>query len=216
MENYPTLAAEANVEVIIKKSRFLGLASPISSPDAAEQRLAALRAVHSEASHHVFAYVLAPRPERSDWTLSRMSDDGEPSGTAGRPVMGVLERSALQDVLVVVTRYFGGTLLGASGLVRAYTRAAAQALAQAPVMQLVRSFRYRWQVPYALYGSAMNLLSHIDDVVIEGADFAAEVNITFTAPAERRGRIEGQLNELVQGQLIWACLDEIYLGRGER
>ena len=211
MERYSTLAGEGTVEVIIKKSRFIGLASPISCPEKAQERIALVRDSEPEASHHVFAYSLAMLPGRGPWVLSRMSDDGEPSGTAGRPVMGVVERSGLQDVLVVVTRYFGGTLLGASGLVRAYTKAAAEALEKAPKAEQVRSFRYSWRVPYGLYGSAMNALSHLEGVAIEGSDFTTEVDIAFTAPASLHERLYRQLQELVQGEPVWETQEEMYL-----
>ncbi len=211
MENYSTLAGEGTVEVVMKKSRFIGLASPISSPEAAEERLAQVRVAEPEASHHVFAYALAMLPSRSEWVLSRMSDDGEPSGTAGRPVMGVLERSGLEDVLLVVTRYFGGTLLGASGLVRAYTKAAAEALAVAPKAMNVLSRRYRWTVPYTLYGSAMNSLSKTEELHVEDSDFTTAVDITFTAPAALHQRMYRQLRELVQGEPEWETLETLYL-----
>lgn len=211
MDTYPILSAEATVEIVMKKSRFIGRASPITSPRAAEERLTRVRESEPEASHHVYAYSLAMLPGRTEWVLQRMSDDGEPSGTAGRPVMGVLERSQWQDVLLVVTRYFGGTLLGASGLVRAYTKAAAEALAKAPKALKVRSRRYRWMVPYSLYGSAMNLLSNLQPVHVEGSDFTTEVAIIFTAPVTVHGRLARQLGEFVQGEPEWVILDRMYL-----
>ena len=127
MSGYRTIARQAKVETIIKKSRFIGSAFPIRTVEEANEILATFRKQMWDANHHCYAYVLGERGEKK-----KFSDDGEPQGTAGMPILDVIDKKGLTYVLVVVTRYFGGVLLGAGGLVRAgrrgYPRAAAQHL----------------------------------------------------------------------------------------
>jgi len=125
-----TIKGSAETEIIIKKSRFLGLACRVDSEEAAQQVLTQRRKLHYDARHHCFAYLL-------ENGVMRYSDDGEPQGTAGVPMLEVLKKSGLSDVLVISTRYFGGTLLGAGGLMRAYTQSAADTLTGAQRVQRI-------------------------------------------------------------------------------
>ena len=118
MENYKTVKNDANAEFIEKKSRFIGYCRPVKSQDEAVNFINEIRSIHRQATHNVYAYIL-----RED-NIMRYSDDGEPAGTAGVPVLEVLKKENLTDIAVVVTRYFGGVLLGAGGLVRAYGKSA--------------------------------------------------------------------------------------------
>ncbi len=117
-ENYKTVKQAASAELIEKRSRFIGYCSPVDSEDEALAFIESVRAMHREASHNVYAYIVREN------NIMRYSDDGEPGGTAGMPTLDVLRKEGLTDVVVVVTRYFGGVLLGAGGLVRAYGKAA--------------------------------------------------------------------------------------------
>ena len=141
----PELAAES--EVTIKKSRFIGLAFPILSVEDAEARLAEVREIHSGANHHCFAYsVGSPVP------TERFSDAGEPSGTAGRPILEVLRRRHVRDTLIVVVRYFGGVLLGANGLTRAYAQSAAQVLDDSVLLRMDSMSQIRVECDYGALG----------------------------------------------------------------
>jgi uncharacterized YigZ family protein len=120
---YTTVARAATAEIEVKRSRFLGHAAPVTTEDEARAVVEAARKEHWDARHHCSAFVLGP-----DGAVQRSSDDGEPSGTAGAPMLEVLRGRGLSDVVVVVTRWFGGTLLGAGGLVRAYSDATRAAL----------------------------------------------------------------------------------------
>ncbi len=120
---YRTIADAAEAEIEIKRSRFIGLVAPVGSEDEAREVIAARRSAHPKARHHCTAFVLDP-----DSRTRRFSDDGEPAGTAGGPILDVLTGHELTYVVAVVTRYFGGTLLGAGGLVRAYGQAASAAV----------------------------------------------------------------------------------------
>ncbi|MCL1816748.1 MAG: YigZ family protein [Clostridiales bacterium] len=131
-DEYYSVAAEAEADFVEKKSRFIGRVKPVTSEAAAKEFIESVRMMHREANHHVYAFVIGANGE-----IQRSSDDGEPAGTAGRPVLETLKQSGLQNVALVVTRYFGGILLGAGGLTRAYGRAAAKAIEQAkPVLYL--------------------------------------------------------------------------------
>ncbi len=137
-----TLKSPAETEIVIKKSRFLGLASRTGSEEEAQHILEQRRKQHYDARHHCFAYVL-------ENGAMRYSDDGEPQGTAGVPMLEVLKKTGLTDVIVISTRYFGGTLLGAGGLVRAYTQSAADTLAAAKRVQRIECgiFQCRFDFP---------------------------------------------------------------------
>ena len=125
-----TIEGNTETEIVIKKSKFLGLACPVSSEQDAQDILDKRRKEHYNATHHCFAYIL------ENGTI-RYSDDGEPQGTAGLPMLEVIKKEGLSDVVVVCTRYFGGTQLGANGLVRAYTRSTADTLHAAHKVMLV-------------------------------------------------------------------------------
>ncbi|CAM3776303.1 YigZ family protein [Alicyclobacillus pomorum] len=134
-------------EIVIKKSRFIGHVVPIKSVEDAEAALERIRTVHKTATHNCYAYRVG-----LGVPVERFSDDGEPSGTAGKPILEVLRRKPIDNALVVVTRYFGGTLLGASGLVRAYTDATVEVLDHTPMLTCQRMVLVTIRCDYAQYG----------------------------------------------------------------
>src|SRR5690349_10933381 len=148
-------AGHARVEIRVVNSRFIASAGPAATVEAARAFIAAVRAEMPDASHHVHAYIVG----HGATTTLGMSDDGEPSGTAGRPVMAVLRGSGLGDVVLVVTRYFGGTLLGIGGLVRAYGDAAKAVLAALPREEKVERRAVVLTLPYAAYEPARRILT---------------------------------------------------------
>ncbi|MBM7855664.1 putative YigZ family protein [Desulfohalotomaculum tongense] len=141
--SYLTLQQPVQTEIIIKKSRFITSASPVDNEDEANAFIEQIRTEHSTATHNVFAYVINEQ-------VQRFSDDGEPSGTAGRPVLEVINRKGLSKTALVVTRYFGGIMLGAGGLVRAYSEAAVKGIETAGIVekllhrQLNITMDYHW------------------------------------------------------------------------
>jgi len=140
-----TLDAPAHSELFIKKSRFIGCVQPVADRAAARDIVAALRAAHPAAAHVCWALMAGGQ--------SAANDDGEPSGTAGRPMLEVLRHRQLEGVLATVVRYFGGVKLGAGGLLRAYTDAVAQALIDVQMIPLVAQHTLHCSVPYALEGA---------------------------------------------------------------
>src|SRR5690554_203537 len=136
---YRSVAKRTRVEIVIKKSRFIADITPARDEEETEAFLAAVKEEFPTATHHCYAYITG-YPGR----IVRMNDDGEPSGTAGRPILEVIEREGLTNTMIVVTRYFGGILLGAAGLVRAYARSASEAVAAAGIVTYV--LHERWQL----------------------------------------------------------------------
>lgn len=173
--SYRTLAGAVEAEIEIKRSRFLGLLAPAADEDGAREVIAQRRADHPKARHHCTAFVLDP-----DSRTRRSSDDGEPAGTAGAPILDVLIGHELTYVLAVVTRYFGGTLLGAGGLVRAYGDATSQAVAAARIVTHSQRVPVTVTVDYAL-AAAIDRMAHAAGWTTE-SDYGAEVVVTIRIP----------------------------------
>lgn len=193
--HYAIPAAPARVEILVVNSRFIGSAAYTPSVEAAKAFIAQVRADMPDASHHAYAYLVGYGAS----VTAGMSDAGEPAGTAGRPMLAVLRGSDLGDVTVVVTRYFGGTLLGTGGLVRAYGDAAKAVLAALPRAARVEQVTLTVQVAYAAYAAARRVLeSHGATVADE--EFAAEVTLLAMLPAEERDACVAALNEATAGQ----------------
>lgn len=145
-ENYKTVKQFAFDELIEKKSRFIGYCSPVKTEEEALDFINAIKGKHREATHNVYAYIIREN------NIMRYSDDGEPSGTAGMPVLEVLRKEGLTDVAVVVTRYFGGVLLGAGGLVRAYGKSARIGVDAAVRVEKLMCRVYSVKTDYSMYG----------------------------------------------------------------
>ncbi len=171
---YHTLAAPATGEFKDRGSKFLAFAYPVRTEAEALARVEALRKEHFKARHHCFAWRLGLDGQRF-----RANDDGEPSGTAGRPILGQIDAAGLTDVVVVVVRYFGGTLLGTSGLIQAYRESAAEALRQAQVVEKIVLAHFDVTVDYALLPDLVNALKKLDIDIAEQVynDTGARLNI---------------------------------------
>ncbi len=172
LREYRTIYAPVSASFIEKKSEFIASIAPVTSNDQAVAFLESIRKENRKARHNVYAYCL-----RED-NIIRYSDDGEPQGTAGMPVLDVLQKSALTDICCVVTRYFGGVLLGANGLVRAYSHSASLAVGQAKIRRRCLAYPVTVTLDYTLYGK---LIAHLmRDVMTEPEiDFAENVQMRF-------------------------------------
>ena len=186
-----TLCAPVHSESEIKKSRFIGCVEPMADRASALQRVAALRAAHPGATHVCWALMAGGH--------SAANDDGEPGGTAGRPMLEVLRHQDLESVLATVVRYYGGTPLGASGLVRAYTDSVARALLQA---DKVRWRTLRCVLPYALEGWLRRELDGHGARLIEAAH-GDGVTVSLQVPDDQAGALTARLNDAGQGRIIW-------------
>jgi uncharacterized YigZ family protein len=188
-------AGPARAEIRAGNSRFIATAGLAASVAAARASIAAARAEMPDASHHVYAYVIG----HGATTTLGMSDDGEPSGTAGRPALTVLRGSGLGDVVLVITRYFGGTLLGTGGLVHAYGDAAKAALAVLPREEKIERRELLVALPYAAYESARRLVAaHAGSIVDE--EFATDVTLQVLLPAAQAEAFAAALGEATAGQ----------------
>ena len=161
MENsYLTVEKDGDAIVEVKRSRFIGALRAVSSSGEAEAFLASERKIYHDAKHHCSAYIIRGRDGAPDTVHS--SDDGEPSGTAGKPMLEVIDGAGLKDAVIVVTRYFGGTLLGTGGLVRAYTDAAKAALADAGIAKMSLMQEFSVTFDYTHTGSIDHFIGHHD------------------------------------------------------
>lgn len=189
-----TLAQPVHSELVIKKSRFIGCVQAVADRAAAQAVVAQLRAEHPQATHVCWAFMAGGQ--------SAANDDGEPGGTAGRPMLEVLRRQDLQSVLATVVRYFGGVKLGAGGLVRAYTDAVAQALLGAQKIPLRKMLMLHCAVPYALEGLVRRELQHAGASLI-GVQHADAVEFAFSIGEHDAAALMARLNDAGQGALDW-------------
>ena len=189
-----TLAEPVHSELLIRKSRFIGCVQPVADRAAALAVVASLRAEHSAAAHVCWALMAGGQ--------SAANDDGEPGGTAGRPMLEVLRHQQIEGALATVVRYFGGVKLGAGGLVRAYTDAVAQALLGAALVPLVRQRSLRCTVPYALEGLVRRELAAAG-AVLDGVTHGDDVAFAFTLPEPDADAFIARLGDAAQGRVVW-------------
>ncbi|MFO7731656.1 MAG: YigZ family protein [Spirochaetia bacterium] len=196
----PSHTAAAEIE--IKGSRFIALASRVDSAEEAKKELKTAWEAHPQANHIVYAFQVGKRGD-----LFGLSDDGEPHGTAGRPVLEVVKGSGISNLLIMVVRYFGGTKLGTGGLVKAYTSAAQEVLATLPTEELIQKRRFFISLPYSLYERVHKLLqSH--GAEIENEEFLTEVSLTGKLPLREAETVQHALLELSAGELELEFLEE--------
>ncbi|MFC0253261.1 IMPACT family protein [Massilia consociata] len=189
-----TIAAPVHFELVIKKSRFLACVQPMPDRAGAQQVVARLRADHPGAAHVCWALLAGGQ--------SAAVDDGEPSGTAGRPMLDVLRHQDLEGVLATVVRYFGGVKLGAGGLVRAYTDSVAQALLQAQKVPIVKLQQLRCTAPYALEGLVRRELDAAG-ACLDAVAHGDEVLFDFSLPAQDADALRARLDNAGHGRIGW-------------
>ncbi len=178
MQEYRTVEIASDDFFVEKKSKFIGYAKPVKTVDEATDFIASIKSKHWDATHNVYAYILREN------NIQRYSDDGEPSGTAGVPMLDVLLKENLVDVCVVGTRYFGGTLLGAGGLVRAYSHTSKIAIEAAHIITMAECDVMSVAVDYSFYERMNNLLSDFS-ANIKDTMFADNVKIVFSLKKDR-------------------------------
>lgn len=193
---YPIPARETRTEIEVKNSRFIATAAPAFSVDDAKAFINRIKAEFSDASHNVPAFVIGGGAT----TTAHSSDDGEPSGTAGRPMLAVLQGSGLGDIVVVVTRYFGGTKLGTGGLVRAYTDATKAVLAILPLAEKVPTHTVMLALPYNLFEQVKLLVEKWNGRVLD-EEFAADITLTCQFTTTAFPSFQDDLRELSSGTL---------------
>lgn len=191
-DTYKTISDESKGLFKDRGSRFIGIAVPVRNQEEIKEKLEELRKEYHDARHHCYSYVLTP--DRQVW---RANDDGEPSGTAGKPILGQINSNELTNILIVVIRYFGGTLLGVSGLINAYRAAAADAIAKTHIIEKVITPVYRIDFPYLSMNDVMKVLKEEgtgQQAHSYGDECSIEISFRKTATdriLERLSKIDG-------------------------
>lgn len=188
LDKYITIEEKINGEIVEKKSKFIANIFPIESEEEALKRLEEVRKLHRDARHNVFVYRIANGAERA-------SDDGEPSGTAGVPILDILRGMKLQNILVVVTRYFGGILLGTGGLVRAYSDATRETLKNARIKEKILKVEYKIEIPYTYYDIVLHFC-RTNSFEVTKSEFTETVFLYVVAKREEMEQFEEKLIEV--------------------
>lgn len=191
----PTARAEAEIEV--KKSRFIAIAIPVHSLDDVKKAVALVRSEHPDANHVVHAAVVG-----KSGTLYSSSDDKEPKNTAGRPALEVVKGSGITDIAVCIVRYFGGTLLGTGGLVKAYGDSAKEVLKAVPTEELVEKASFRMIMPYSAYTLIKRLLE-ATEAALEEEKFDTLIEIRGKVPASELEKLKAGAEDIGQGRIIF-------------
>ena len=195
-KRYPIPAAEARAEIEVKNSRFVATAVPIFTIEEAKAFIARIKAEFSDATHNVPAFLVG----FGNCVTAHCNDDGEPSGTAGRPILAVLQGSGLGDIAVVVTRYYGGTRLGTGGLVRAYGEATKAVLEILPRAEKVPTHTVMLALPYSLLEQVRLLVGEWNGRILD-EQFAADITMTMQFTVARFTGFQDALRELSHGSL---------------
>jgi uncharacterized YigZ family protein len=194
MNRYPIPAKEARAEIIVINSRFIASAGPAFSVEQAREFIARIKAEYSDASHHVPVYLIG----YGSSVTAHCSDAGEPAGTAGRPALAVLQGAGLGDVVVVITRYFGGTKLGTGGLVRAYSDAVREVLAVLPRAERVPTHTVMMVLAYPYFERLRQMIAEHHGLILD-QDFGGDVTISARFPVDHFQAFQEDLRELTRG-----------------
>lgn len=195
MKTYKSAAGKAETELIIKRSRFITRVFPVNTEKEAEAHLGKIREQHKDATHNVYAWQVGITK-----TVQRCSDDGEPGGTAGRPVLEVIKQNDLVNILIVVTRYFGGIKLGAGGLIRAYSQAAREGLEKAGVVEKALHAKYRVTIDYPLANIVQAFLEKKFKII--EVDYGEQVSFIILALEQHPGTLIPVLKDASKGQAV--------------
>ena len=205
---YKTVLEESETLLVEKKSRFISHVKPVDNEADAIAYVNEIKGRYPDARHNVYAYVI------DENNIFRYTDDGEPSGTAGMPVLDTIRKSGLVDVVVVVTRYFGGTLLGTGGLVRAYSGSAKQGLMQSKIITRMMCDIISARVSYDLVGKLQYTLAS-GGFDIEDTAYANEVTFFIISPKDDTERLMAQLTDITGGRAELAVVDSKYINKIE-
>lgn len=193
--NYTTIKGFATDSFIEKKSEFIGYISPVKTNQEAVDFINEIKSQNRKAKHNVYAYILR------DNNITRYSDDGEPQGTAGMPVLDVLQKENLTDVCVVVTRYFGGILLGGGGLVRAYSHACKLAVDASVKMEMHECFEVTLKFDYSLYGKIEYSLPEFEIKMLSD-EFTDNITLKILVKADMLDKLEEKLTDITNGKIL--------------
>ena len=204
-ETHNIIKEPGSSEIVVTKSRFIGYLAPVSDAEEAESIISSVRKKYNDARHNCWAYIIMDE----NGIFKKCSDDGEPSGTAGRPMMTVLEGVSLVNVVCVVTRYFGGVLLGTGGLVRAYTDAAAQALASCTPIPIRPGKRVNICCDYPDEGAIRRLLE-TEEYTITDTGYTEKVMLKVLGPEEKAEALMTRITDMTGGKAECEAGESVY------
>lgn len=202
MQAYTTIKQAAEAEFTEKRSRFISRISPVETEEEAAAFLSRIKSENWDANHNCYSYIIRGN-------IQKFSDDGEPQGTAGMPILDVLRKEGVTDAIIVVTRYFGGILLGAGGLVRAYSHAAKLALDAAGKREVLPCTVFLIEMPYTLYDKVNKLVTDCGAVTLD-SDFGAVVSLKLRLPSSEYPAFAAGLTELTAAVVVPVILSEIF------
>ncbi len=200
---YFTIKEFAEASFIERHSEFIGYITPVKNNDEAVDFINQIRAKHRKATHNVYAYTL-----RQD-NITRYSDDGEPQGTAGVPVLDILQKKGLVDVCCVVTRYFGGVLLGGGGLVRAYSHSAKIAVDAATIMNMCECYKLKINMDYNMYGKVTYILPKFEIKELS-SDFTDDVSVEILVKKELLHELQTKLIDATNSKIEIILMEEAF------
>ncbi len=203
--SFKTLHSFGSDEIIINKSRFIGYAKPVESEDEAVEFINEIKSKHSDATHNVYAYVVGETNN-----IQRYSDDGEPTGTAGIPVLDIIKKEDLRNTAVVVTRYFGGIKLGAGGLVRAYIKGAKIGLDAAKIVEKRLFSTVKVTIEYTLQGKLENLLMS-NEYTVKDTEYGTAVSLYILCEKDKVEELLSMIREMSSDNFEYEITEENYL-----
>lgn len=207
LKEYRTVSKEASAEIEEKKSRFIATVRPVASEVEAQEFLAALKSRYWNASHNVYAWYIC-----CDSTIQKFSDDGEPSGTAGLPVLEAIKKLHVQDLAVVVTRYFGGTLLGAAGLVRAYGHSASLGIEAAGITKMQLCVKVTIIIEYTLLGRVQSLIASKGITAVDVV-YGQDVEMTLRIPVDELDTFQASVIEMTNARAIVTSGETVFISK---
>lgn len=205
MKEYKTIYEFGSDETIIEKSTFIGYALPVETEEEAIDFIKEIKVKHKDATHNVWAYIIGKNME-----IQRYSDDGEPSGTAGIPALEVLKKEELKNLVVVITRYFGGIKLGAGGLVRAYIKGCKIGIESAKIVSKIPYTKLKIKIDYSLLGKVQNYLMN-NDFIIADTLFEDMVTLVVYIKTDEKEALKEKIVDLLNGNLDIIENEEFYL-----
>ncbi len=201
---YKTVYQGGEAEIVEKKSRFIATVIPVKTEEAAIAFIESMKKKYWNATHNCSAYVIGER-----FQIQRCSDDGEPSGTAGRPMLDVLLGEEIHDTAVVVTRYFGGTLLGTGGLVRAYSSSVQAGLSASKIITKLHGYKLRIQTDYTSFGKIQYIFGQRGITILDSV-YTDQVELAALIPAEELKAVQAELTESTNGKAVMKVGEECY------
>jgi uncharacterized YigZ family protein len=192
---YKTLYKNGKIEIEISKSKFIASSFPIQTQDQAIDLIEKISSQYKDATHNCYAYVVS-----NDTLVEKFSDDGEPSGTAGLPILQIIKNKELVNILIIVTRYFGGIKLGKGGLVRAYSKAALETILDAKIVTMKKHSIYKLTIDYS-YKKILDKIVSEQNLSIDNLNYSDKITLEIAVEIDKEDKILSKLNDVTKGQI---------------